>query len=78
MNGHVYNPALGRFLSPDPYVQDPLFSQNFNRYSYCWNNPLKYTDPSGEFIVPLLIGMGIGAAIQGKATGKGVKLKYKG
>ncbi|MGB4415919.1 MAG: RHS repeat-associated core domain-containing protein [Paludibacter sp.] len=39
---------MGRFLSPDPYVQSPDFTQNFNRYSYCLNNPLKYTDESGE------------------------------
>jgi len=43
MNARLYDPALGRFLSPDPYVQAPDFSQNFNRYSYCLNNPLKYT-----------------------------------
>lgn len=49
MNGRLYNPDLGRFLSPDNYVQAPDFSQNFNRYTYCLNNPLKYTDPSGEF-----------------------------
>jgi RHS repeat-associated protein len=48
MNGRMYDPILGRFLSPDPYVQAPEFSQNFNRYSYCLNNPLIYTDPSGE------------------------------
>jgi hypothetical protein len=48
MNGRVYVPALARFLSPDPYVQAPLFSQNFNRYSYALNNPLMYSDPSGE------------------------------
>ena len=48
MNGRLYDPVLGRFLSPDNYVQMPDFSQNFNRYSYCLNNPLKYTDPSGE------------------------------
>lgn len=48
MNGRLYDPVLGRFLSPDNYVQLPDFSQNFNRYSYCLNNPLKYTDPSGE------------------------------
>jgi RHS repeat-associated protein len=48
MNGRMYDPILGRFLSPDPYVQAPEFSQNFNRYSYCVNNPLIYTDPSGE------------------------------
>lgn len=49
MNGRVYDPTLGRFLSPDNYVQAPDNSQSFNRYSYCLNNPLKYTDPSGEF-----------------------------
>jgi hypothetical protein len=48
MNARLYDPVLGRFLSPDPYVQAPNFSQNFNRYAYCLNNPLKYTDPTGE------------------------------
>jgi RHS repeat-associated protein len=47
MNGRIYDPRLGRFLSPDPYVQALGNSQSFNRYSYCLNNPLKYTDPSG-------------------------------
>ena len=50
MNARLYDPVLGRFLSPDPYVQSPDFSQNFNRYAYALNNPLKYTDESGEFI----------------------------
>ncbi|MDE6151691.1 MAG: RHS repeat-associated core domain-containing protein [Prevotella sp.] len=48
MNGRVYDPTLGRFLSPDNYVQMPDNTQSFNRYSYCINNPLKYVDPSGE------------------------------
>jgi len=48
MNGRLYDPVLGRFLSPDKYVQAPYNSQNYNRYTYCLNNPLKYTDPSGE------------------------------
>lgn len=51
MNGRVYDPVMSTFLSPDNYIQTPDFSQNFNRYSYCLNNPLKYTDPSGECIV---------------------------
>ncbi|MCR5066356.1 MAG: RHS repeat-associated core domain-containing protein, partial [Bacteroidales bacterium] len=46
-NGRLYDPLLGRFLSPDNYVQQPDNSQNFNRYTYCLNNPLKYNDPSG-------------------------------
>ncbi len=49
MNGRVYDPYLSTFLSPDNYIQCPDNSQNFNRYAYCLNNPLKYTDPSGEF-----------------------------
>jgi RHS repeat-associated protein len=47
MNGRVYDPWLGRFLSPDPFMQSPGYSQSYNRYSYCLNNPLKYIDPSG-------------------------------
>lgn len=47
MNGRVYDPQLARFLSPDPLVQTPTNSQSWNRYSYVFNNPLKYTDPSG-------------------------------
>ncbi|MBP3726061.1 MAG: hypothetical protein J6I60_02460, partial [Bacteroidaceae bacterium] len=47
--GRLYDPLIARFLSPDNYVQMPDNAQNFNRYTYCLNNPLKYTDPSGEF-----------------------------
>jgi len=53
MNGRVYDPIIGRFLSPDPYIQAPYFAQNFDRYSYVWNNPLKYVDPSGYLMVPI-------------------------
>lgn len=48
MNGRMYDPIIARFLSPDPFVQAPEDLQNYNRYSYCLNNPLKYTDPSGH------------------------------
>ena len=47
MNGRLYDPLTAQFLSPDNYVQDPTFTQNYNRYIYCLNNPLKYVDPSG-------------------------------
>ncbi len=55
MNGRLYDPVVSRFLSPDPVVQDPSFTQSLNRYSYCLNNPLKFTDPSGEFWNLLLV-----------------------
>ncbi len=52
---------VGRFLSPDENIQMPDFTQNFNRYSYCLNNPFKLTDPTGEFFwIPVIIGAVIG------------------
>lgn len=47
MGGRVYDPNLGRFLSADLFVQSPYDSQSYNRYSYTFNNPLSYTDPTG-------------------------------
>ncbi|MBK7480198.1 MAG: hypothetical protein IPI69_11090 [Bacteroidales bacterium] len=57
MNGRLYDPLTAQFLSPDNYVQLPDFTQNFNRYSYCLNNPLKYSDPDGEWIFTILAGI---------------------
>ena len=64
MNGRMYDPLLGRMLSADPYVPDPYFSQDYNRYSYARNNPLVYVDPSGEnpvLIVAIVIGATAGS-----------------
>jgi RHS repeat-associated protein len=47
LNGRVYDPFIGRMTSADPVVGDPLNGQTWNRYSYVWNNPLAYTDPTG-------------------------------
>lgn len=75
MNARLYDPLLCRFLSPDPYVQAPDFTQSFNRYSYGLNNPLSYTDPNGEFVITtaLIIGAAIGVAI---GTYCGYKIGY--
>ena len=70
MNGRLYDPALGRFLSPDNYVQMPDFSQSFNRYSYCLNNPLKYVDPDGE-IAWWVVAAIAGGYMGGVATNQG-------
>lgn len=76
MNGRVYDPSLGRFLSADPNVQAPLSSQGYDRYAYVDNNPLSLNDPSGYFwlkgllvtgdplggFFPQLYGQGLGIA----------------
>ena len=70
MNARLYDPVLGRFLSPDPYVQMPDFTQNFNRYSYCLNNPLKYVDKDGEFwFLPAIIAFVVNYATTGITKG---------
>lgn len=53
MNGRVYDATLGRFLSADPFIQAGSMSQNYSRYTYVMNNPLKYNDPSGHFFKKL-------------------------
>ncbi|MDO8897531.1 MAG: polymorphic toxin type 23 domain-containing protein [Bacteroidales bacterium] len=63
MNGRMYDPVVSRMLSPDNFIQAPDFSQSFNRYSYCWNNPLKYTDPSGEMVMFYALGLFITGSI---------------
>jgi RHS repeat-associated protein len=61
MNGRLYDPVVGRMLSVDNNVQSPDYSQNFNRYSYALNNPLKFTDPDGESVI--LLGIAIALAL---------------
>lgn len=62
MNGRIYDPLMSMMLSPDNNMQMPYMSQNFNRYNYCMNNPLRYTDPSGEYVESIVFGIVGGAA----------------
>jgi RHS repeat-associated protein len=47
MKGRVYDPLAGSFLTADPILQAPFFSQGLNRYAYVFNDPINNTDPSG-------------------------------
>ena len=58
MNGRIYDPTLGRFMQADPLIQDPFNLQNYDRYGYCYNNPIACIDPTGQhFSLRKLIGI---------------------
>ena len=54
LNGRIYDPFVGRFLSADPEIQDPTHTQSYNRYTYVWNNPTNLTDPTGFEAAPIV------------------------
>ncbi|GAA0508691.1 hypothetical protein GCM10009097_27270 [Pigmentiphaga daeguensis] len=79
MNGRIYDPVIGRFMSADPMIQAPYNLQSYNRYSYAFNSPLNGVDPSGfglfDFVGDVLGGVadGIGAIGEGiGAIGEGI------
>jgi hypothetical protein len=48
LGARYYDSIIRRFISADTIVSDPANPQSLNRYSYCLNNPLRYTDPTGH------------------------------
>jgi RHS repeat-associated protein len=64
-NARYYDPVLGRFISADPLVPNPANPQDLNRYSYVRNNPLRYTDPTGHYIL-LEEGFGVRITDEGR------------
>ncbi|EJL90061.1 RHS repeat-associated core domain protein containing protein, partial [Herbaspirillum sp. CF444] len=69
MNGRIYDPAIGRFMSADPYIQASDNIQSYNRYAYVFNNPLNSTDPTGYFSLGGFIGGGVLGGIVGSNNG---------
>jgi RHS repeat-associated protein len=69
MQARYYDPLIGRFLSTDPMGPSPANLQHFNRYSYAYNNPVRFTDPDGRcpwcaaagIAGTMLVGAGVGA-----------------
>ena len=47
-NARYYIAGIARFASADVVVPNPTNPQNYNRFSYVLNNPLRFTDPSGH------------------------------
>ena len=82
MGGRLYDPRLGRFLSPDPVVSEPVTGQGWNLYSYVGNSPMGRTDPSGYCYVagpacPVSGAAGGGFTSQAATlTTRGVSISY--
>ncbi|VEN72620.1 conserved membrane hypothetical protein [Candidatus Desulfarcum epimagneticum] len=68
-DARLYDPVIGRFVTPDTIVPDVYNPQSLNRYSYCLNNPLIYTDPDGHVGVAGAIFGGFVGAVTGFTTG---------
>ena len=64
-NARLYSPYLGRFVSPDPLLNEDGSPLDFNPYVYARNNPYRYIDRNGEFwwLAPVFIGAAMNAAI---------------
>jgi RHS repeat-associated protein len=81
MNARLYDAKLHRFLQADSILQDPSNTQNYNKYGYCVNNPLRHTDFSGnifgfdDVLVCALIYAAIGALV-GTAVYVGTNLYF--
>ncbi len=68
-NARYYDSTIGRFISPDPIVQDPFNPQLLNRFSCVRNNPLRYADPSG-----LAAETGVAAALANPLVGLAIAI----
>jgi RHS repeat-associated protein len=64
-DARLYDPVVGRFVSADSMGPQPYYSQSLNRYAYVYNNPLRYTDPSGH--------MGDGASLAAAEAGRDIE-----
>ena len=72
LRARYYDPETGRFISQDNVsFLDPEHLAGLNLYAYCGNNPVMFTDPSGQsvFLTMLIIGIVTSAAIGGTMNG---------
>ena len=72
-----YNPKIRRWLTPDQlWYIDINKIDGINPFIYCLNNPIKYTDPSGKFLILgfVLSLASVGIAVAAGAIGTGLAL----
>ncbi len=76
LRARYYDSSQGRFTAKDTYLGNVEYPLSRNLYTYCYNNPLNYADPSGHFAITtaIIVGAAIGAVVSG---GLNVYSQYK-
>ena len=75
VSSRYYNPEIGRWISPEPNMYTGAFDSGsgligYNVYAYCANNPVNFSDSTGEFILTaLIVGVVAGVVIGGTIGG---------
>jgi RHS repeat-associated protein len=81
LRARYYNPTIGRFMNEDTYKGQIENPQSMNLYSYCVNNPVIYTDPSGHNGAKCNIGQGTGngnvSNVPGDYNNNGIPDQYE-
>lgn len=62
MGGRLYDPMIAQFLQVDPILNLEISTLGLTGYSYCYNNPLYYTDPTGYRSIRKFLG-GVGRGV---------------
>ncbi|HBP25376.1 MAG TPA: hypothetical protein DD618_00260 [Acholeplasmatales bacterium] len=71
LQSRYYDPSIGRFISADNvgYLGAGENLTSYNLYAYCNNNPVMYSDPTGNFpILLILCGILLGGLISGVSS----------
>ncbi len=68
MRARYYDPGIGRFISRDPIEGDLLNPQTQNGYNFTNGDPINYSDPSGEAVLPVIAACGVAACRDGDCT----------
>ena len=49
LNNRYYDPKTGRFINSDSVLNGGVGLTSYNLFAYCSNNPIKFSDPSGNY-----------------------------
>jgi RHS repeat-associated protein len=75
LRARYYSPQTGRFFTPDPFGGNVVYPASLNPYTYGYDNPVLYTDPSGECVDPLSFAICLSILLA--ATAGGADLYYQ-